>query len=34
MFNSYSKVATKTDAKGREIVYSYDTQARVTRVQR
>ena len=32
-YNSYNKVATKTDAKGQEFVYSYDTYARFTGVQ-
>ena len=33
-YNSYNKVATKTDAKGQAIVYTYDSLARLTKVQR
>jgi RHS repeat-associated protein len=33
-YNSYNKVATKTDAKGQAIVYTYDTLARLTEVQK
>jgi RHS repeat-associated protein len=33
-FNSYQKVATRTDAKGQQTVYTYDTYARLTKVQR
>lgn len=33
-YNSYNKVATKTDAKGQATVYTYDTYARLTKVQR
>ena len=33
-YNSYGKVATKFDAKGQQIVYTYDSLARLTKVQR
>jgi RHS repeat-associated protein len=33
-YNSYNKVATKTDAKGQAVVYTYDSIARLTQVQR
>jgi YD repeat-containing protein len=33
-YNSYLKVAQKTDAKGQAIVYTYDSLARLTKVQR
>ena len=33
-YNQYYKVATKTDAKGQQVVYTYDTLARLTKVQR
>ena len=32
-YNSYNKVASKTDAKGQEFVYSYDSYSRLTGVQ-
>jgi RHS repeat-associated protein len=33
-YNSYNKVATKTDAKGQQMVYTYDTLARLTKAQK
>ena len=33
-YNSYNKVATKTDAKGQAVVYTYDSIARLIKVQR
>ncbi|MBV9399757.1 MAG: RHS repeat-associated core domain-containing protein, partial [Bryobacterales bacterium] len=33
-YNSYNKVATRTDAKGQQVVYTYDGYARLTKVQR
>jgi RHS repeat-associated protein len=33
-YNSYNKVATRTDAKGQVVVYTYDLYARLTKVQR
>jgi len=33
-YNSYLKMAQKTDAKGQAIVYTYDTLARLTKVRR
>lgn len=33
-YNSYGKVATRTDAKGQVVVYSYDGYARLIKVQR
>ena len=33
-YNSYNKVATKTDAKGQAVVYTYDSIARLIEVQR
>lgn len=33
-YNGYNKVATRTDAKGQEVVYSYDSYARLNEVQR
>jgi YD repeat-containing protein len=33
-YNGYNKIATKHDAKGQDIVYTYDNYARLTKVQR
>jgi RHS repeat-associated protein len=33
-YNSFGKIASKTDAKGQVVVYSYDSYARLTQVQR
>jgi len=33
-YNGYNKVATRTDAKGQKVVYTYDAYARLTKVQR
>ena len=33
-YNGYNKVATRTDAKGQKVAYSYDGYARLTKVQR
>jgi YD repeat-containing protein len=32
-YNSYGEVASRTDAKGQVVVYSYDGYARLTKVQ-
>ena len=33
-YNAYNKVSMRTDAKGQQVVYTYDTLARLTKVQR
>jgi RHS repeat-associated protein len=33
-YNSYNTIATQHDAKGQDVVYTYDTMARLTEVQR
>jgi len=33
-YNGYRKVATRTDAKGQQVVYTYDGYARLTKVHR